>query len=131
VAVGLVALTGVAAGGRAADREDRFRIGIENASARVGEKAIIVATITTQAGFKITDSYRHRILHLVASEGIELPGKVVRGSVQDGRVVFFVGVTPKKAGTHTVTGLFRFSVHNGQQVDITSAPFEATVTATE
>jgi hypothetical protein len=134
VALGLVALaglTGPAAWGLAADREDRFLIGIENASVKVGEKATIVATITTQAGFKITESYRHRILQLAGSDGIELGGKVVRGSVRDGHVVFLVGVTPRKAGTHTVTGWFRFSVHNGQRIDITSAPFEATVTATE
>jgi len=30
-----------------------------------------------------------------------------------------------------VVGVFRFSVNNGQQLDIKAAPFEATVTATE
>jgi len=30
-----------------------------------------------------------------------------------------------------VIGIFRFSVNNGQQLDIRAAPFEATVTATE
>jgi hypothetical protein len=123
-------LTG-AVGGAAPDRDDRFLVRIDNVSAKVGEKAIVVATITTRGPFKITESYRHRIIRLAASEGLELGGQLVRGSVQDGRVVFLVGVTPKKAGTHTVTGLFRFSVHNGQRVDITSAPFEGTVTATE
>jgi hypothetical protein len=129
VALGLAALAAGPSG--AADRNAPFVISIEDASVKVGEPAVIVATIATRGGFTITESYRHRILQLSASEGVELPGKVVRGSVRDGRVVFSVGVTARKAGAHSVVGLFRFSFHNGRQVDITSAPFEATVTATE
>lgn len=134
IALGLVALTGVAMIANlsvAADPENPFVISIENASAKVGDKAVIVAKITTREGFKITESYRHRIRKLSAPDGIELESDIVRGSLQDGTVVFAVGVTPKKAGTYTVTGFFRFSFHDGQQLDIKSAPFEATVSGTE
>src|SRR2546430_5075822 len=57
--------------------------------------------------------------------------EVVAGSVQNGSIVFTVRATPKSAGTHTVHGVFRFSYHNGGELDIRAAPFEATVTATE
>jgi hypothetical protein len=115
---------------RAAERDEPFVIRIENAEGKVDEKAIIVATITTREGFRITESYRHRIVELAASEGVEIPADVVPGSVRDGRVGFLVPVTPRRPGTHSVTGLFRFSYHDGRQLEITSAPFEATVTAT-
>jgi hypothetical protein len=134
VALGLAALIGlalIADASVAADPERPHIITIENAAARVGEKVVIVAKITAREGFKITESYRHRIRNLSASEGLALEGEVVRGLMRDGSVVFLVGVMPKKAGTHTVTGWFRFSFHDGQQIDITSAPFEATVAATE
>jgi hypothetical protein len=55
----------------------------------------------------------------------------VRGSLKDGVVVFRVEVTPKTPGPHLVTGVFRFSITNGERLDIKAAPFEATVTATD
>ena len=127
LAVAVVALTGVVC----ADAQSSFVISVQNASARVGEKAVIVATISMGDGFRLTDSYRHRIIKLAASDGVEFEGETVRGSVQDGSIVFTVGVTPKSAGTHTVHGVFRFSYHNDGELDIRAAPFEATVTATE
>jgi hypothetical protein len=114
-----------------ADAGSSFVISVQNASARVGEKAVIVATISMGEGFTITDSYRHRIIKLSASNGVELEREVVSGSVQNGTIVFTVRATPKSAGTHTVHGVFRFSYHNGGELDIRAAPFEATVTATE
>jgi len=82
-------------------------------------------------GLEITNSYRHRITGLSQSEGVELEREVVRGVIEDGSIVFTVGVTAKQAGIHTVRGLIRFSYHNGHELDIRSARFEATVTATE
>ena len=114
-----------------ADAGSSFVISVQNASARVGEKAVIVATISMGEGFTITDSYRHRIIKLSASNGVELEREVVAGSVQNGSIVFTVRATPKSDGTHTVHGVFRFSYHNGGELDIRAAPFEATVTATE
>jgi hypothetical protein len=51
--------------------------------------------------------------------------------VTEGTVVFRVDVVAKTAGPHLVTGVFRFSVTNGERLDIKAAPFEATVTATD
>jgi hypothetical protein len=133
--VTLVALTAVVCSGLpsvAADSKSPVVISIENASARVGEKAVIVAKISMSEGFRITDSYRHRLINLSAADGgVELERTVVPGSVQDGSIVFTVRATPKSAGTHAVHGVFRFSYHSGGELDIRAAPCEATVTATE
>ncbi len=134
LAAGLIALTGiafVATSSVAADAEYPVAISIQNASAKVGEKAVIIAKITIGDGFKVTDSYGHRLSGLSVPDGAELERRVVRGSVQDGSIVFAVVVTPKRAGTHSVSGLFRFSYHNGQELDIRAGRFEATVTGTE
>ena len=45
--------------------------------------------------------------------------------------VVFGAWEPKTIGAHMVVGVFRFSINNGQQLDIKAAPFEATVTVTE
>lgn len=116
----------------AADADSAFAVSIDNPTVKLGEKAVIVATISARDGFRITESYRHRIVDLSATDdGVEVGRRVVRGSVTDGRVIFRVDVVPKTAGAHMVVGVFRFSIHNGQQLDIKAAPFEATVTATE
>jgi hypothetical protein len=134
--VGAVLVVGVGAmvpaPGGAADADDGFVITVDSPSVRLGEHAVIVATIAARDGFKITSSYRHRIRKLTAlDDGVRLERKIVDGAVQDGKVVFLVDVVPTSLGAHSVVGFFRFSVHNGQQLDIKSAPFEATVTATE
>lgn len=109
-----------------------FAVRIDSPTVKVGDKAIIIATISPLDGFRIAESYRHRIVQLSATDsGVEIGRKVVRGSVSGGTVVFRVDVVPKTPGPHLVTGVFRFSVTNGERLDIKAAPFEATVTATE
>ena len=109
-----------------------FATTIENPTVKIGERAVIVATIAARQGYRITESYRHRIVNLSAPDAsVEIGRKVVPGSVQGSRVVFRVEVVPKTAGAHMVIGVYRFSVNNGRQLDIRAAPFEATVTATE
>jgi hypothetical protein len=113
-----------------ADADGGVVVSIDHPTVKVGERAVIVATLSAREGFRITESYRHRIVNLAATDdGVEVERKVVRGSVTDGRVVFRVDVVPKTAGDHLVVGVLRFSVISGQQLDIKAAPFEATVTA--
>lgn len=128
----LVTAAAVAAAGTATPADRPFVFTIDNPTLKLGSRGVIVATIAARDGFRITDSYRHRIQSLAAmDDGVELARKVVRGSVEDGRLVFRVEVLPKRAGAHHVIGVFRFSVNNGQQLDIKAAPFEATVTVIE
>jgi len=134
VATSIVCLIAVAAiaPGWAADDDHAFAVRIDSPTVKLGEKAVIVATISPRGGFRITESYRHRVVNLSAIDaGVDIGRKVVRGSVTDGSVIFRVEVVPKTAGAHIVVGVFRFSVNNGQQLDIKAAPFEATVIATE
>jgi hypothetical protein len=134
LALAIVALTGVLASAKlyaVEDSKSSVVITIQDAVARVGEKAAIVARITVGDGLEITDSYRHRIMKLSAPDGVELERTVVRGAIEDGSLVFTVGVIPRRPGIHTVRGLFRFSYHYGSELDIRAARFEGTVTATE
>jgi len=129
-----VAVAGATAGPatRADYAGDAFAVSIDSPTVKLGARAVIVATISPRDGFRITESYRHRIVNLSATDdGVEIGGKVVRGSVTEGTVVFRVDVVAKTAGPHLVIGVFRFSVTNGERLDIKAAPFEATVTATD
>jgi len=128
----LIAVALPCAPGGAADGDAAFAVSIESPTVKVGQTAVIVATISARNGYRITESYRHRIVNLSATDdGVEVTRKVVRGAVKDGRVVFRVEVRPKTAGTHAIVGVLRFSINNGEQLDIKAAPFEATVMGTE
>ena len=109
-----------------------FAVSVDSPTVKLGARALIVATISPAEGYRITDAYRHRIINLSATDdGVEIERKVVRGSMKDGAVVFRVEVLPKTVGPHLVVGVFRFSITNGERLDIKAAPFEATVTATD
>ena len=109
-----------------------FAVKVDSPTVKLGAPALIVATISPAEGYRITEAYRHRIVNLAATDGaVDIGRKVVRGAVKDGAVVFRVEVVPKTAGPHLVVGVFRFSITNGERLDIKAAPFEATVTATD
>jgi hypothetical protein len=115
-----------------ADSVQTFAVSIDSPTVKLGSRAVIVATISAREGYRITESYRHRIVDLAATDdGVDVGRKVVRGAVTDGNVVFRVEVVPKTVGAHLVIGVFRFSINNGERLDIRAAPFEATVTATD
>jgi len=122
--------------GLAADAEDIATVSVEDVSAKVGEKAIIVAKIIPREGYKIADAYRNRLTTLsAADDGVEFQDKVVRGSMLDGNLVFKIRVTPKALGTHAINGVLRIGFVSGfdadYHLDIKSVPLIATVTGTE
>ncbi len=117
----------------AADTQEAVDITISDASAKVGEQAYIVAKIVPHAGFEIASNFRNRVGQLSANDNtVEFAGKFVRGTVEDGALVFKVPVTPKKAGANAINGVMRFgfvSESDGQRrLDIKVMPLIATVT---
>jgi hypothetical protein len=121
---------------RAAETRDAVTISVEDISAKLGEKATIVARITPRAGFRIADAYRNRITTLsAADDGVEIDGKVVRGAMQDGSLVFKIRVTATKPGPHVINGVIRFgfvsTLASDSQLDIKWEPLVATVTGTQ
>jgi len=113
----------------AAETEDAVSVRIEDASARVGEQAIVVATITPRQGYRIADNYRNRVIKLSAADaGVEFDHKAV-----DGSLVFKIHVTPTKPGAHPINGVLRFGFVNhldgDYHLDIKWLPLMATVTA--
>jgi hypothetical protein len=131
----LAALAGLALSGGAtvsAEKDEAYAVRVENASGKVGERAVVMATVTTKDGYDFAQSYRNRIIELSALDGaVEFERRVVRGAFRDGRMVFKVGVTPKMTGTHPINGVFRIGFHNGEQLNMISVPLIATVTGTE
>jgi hypothetical protein len=133
-ALALGALVGFASGGPAlADARVPYTLEIENATAKVGEPAVVRAIVIPPEGVKLTSVYRHRIIDLTALDdhGVKFDDEVVIGKVEDGRLVFEVGVTPTEPGPHPINGVMRVSFINGSTSESKSIPLIATVTGTE
>ena len=100
IALALMASVGLAASGEVpvalADERVPYTIDVESASAKVGEPTAVIATITPPEGYRITRSYRNRVIELSSyDDGVEFEDEVVLGSIRDGgSVVFDMGVTP-------------------------------------
>jgi hypothetical protein len=121
---------------RAAETEEAVDIKIQDAAAKVGEPAYVLARIVPHAGFEIASNYRNRLGQLSANENaVEFKSPVVGGTVEGGALVFKVAVIPKRTGPNAINGVFRFafvSEADGQRrLDIKSAPLIATVTGTQ
>ncbi|MGH6895702.1 MAG: hypothetical protein ACREJ5_04040 [Geminicoccaceae bacterium] len=133
-AAGLAALLGIAASGPTmADSRVPFTLEVENATAKVGQPTAVRATITPPEGIRLTSVYRHRLIDLSVFEdhGVEFEDEVVIGAVEDGKLVFEVGVTPTEPGEHPINGLMRVSFINGNKSESKSIPLIAKVTGTE
>lgn len=129
------ALAGLMLGGAAlADERVPFTMDVTDATAKVGEKAAVKATVTPPEGYRLTKAYRHRVIDISAldDEGVEFEDKVVVGSVDDdGSVVFDIGVTPTEPGAHPINGVIRVGFINDSKSESKSVPLMATVTGTE
>ena len=116
----------------AADKDNAYTVSVEDAAAKVGEPTAVMVKVTTVEGFKFSKSYRNRIIELSALEdAVSFDKRVVRGSLENGSLLFKVGVTPVKAGSHPINGVFRIGFHNGEQLSMVSVPLTATVTGEE
>lgn len=136
IALGLAALIGVAlaAGpGLAAETGHPFNLTVENASAKVGEPTVVLATITVHDGYKVLTAYRNRIIELSSMDDtVTFAQPVVAGTAEgETGIVFSVGVTPTAPGEHPINGVFRVGYHDGHASKMVSVPLKATVTGTE
>ena len=136
VTLAAVGFAPLGAAGLAAEAQDAVSVHVEDVSAKVGETATIVATITPRAGYKIADNYRNRVVKLSADDdGVEFDNKVVGGAMQDGSLVFKIHVSPKRPGAHPINGVLRFGLVNhldgDYHLDIKWLPLMATVTGAE
>lgn len=133
VGVGLAVLaSALAQASLAAEGDHPLDLRVQSATAKVGVPTEVVATITVHDGYQAMSSYRNRIIELSSfDEGVDFEEPVVAGSLENGTLVFNVGVTPTKPGEHPINGVFRVGYHNGEQAKMVSIPLMATVTGTE
>ena len=72
------------------------------------------ATLRIRDGYRILQTYNNRIMELSSlDDGVAFDSPVVRAAVEDGALVFAVGLRPTKPGKHPINGIFRVGYMHG------------------
>jgi len=115
-----------------ADESPAYAVEIRDVSAKVGEHAVIRATLRARDGYRVLASYNNRVIKLSAYDGVLFERDMVPAELQDGALIFTVGLRATKPGKHPINGLFRVGYIQGtDQMAMVSVPLIANVTGTE
>jgi hypothetical protein len=135
VAAALTA-TGVAlaAGGAGtAEESAAYAIEVNDVTAKVGDHAVMHATLRVRDGYRILQSYKNRVIKLSAEDdGVTFDQETVPAAIEEGALLFAVGLRVTKPGKHPVNGLFRVGyLHGTDEIAMVSLRLIASVTGTE
>jgi hypothetical protein len=132
----VLSLLPAGSGALAVEAQDALVVSVQDASAKVGEKATVVARVTPREGYKIAENYRNRISSFSAEDqGVDFAKTVVQGQIENDSLLFKIPVTPRTPGVHVINAVLRLgfvnSIDGDYHLDIKSVPVVATVTGTE
>jgi hypothetical protein len=132
---GLMAIGLAFATGRAGTAEEpaAYAIEVSDVAAKVGEHAVMHATLRVRDGYRILQSYKNRVIKLSAQDdGVAFDQEVVTATIEEGALAFAVGLRVTKPGKHPINGLFRVGyIHGTDEIAMASLRLIANVTGTE
>jgi len=116
-----------------ADESPAYAVEVSDLSAKVGEPAVLHATLRVRDGYRVLKGYNNRVIELSSfDDGVEFDRRVVRGTVQQGTLDFAIGVRATKPGRHPINGYFRVGyIHDPDELAMVSLPLIANVNGTE
>jgi hypothetical protein len=133
----LVALA-ASAGVKAAAEEpsafpSAYDVQVSNVSAKVGEHAVMRATLRIRDGYRILKHYNNRVIELSSfDDGVAFERSMVPATLKEDTLVFEVPLHATKAGKHPINGVFRVGFIQGtDDMYMVSLHLIANVTGTE
>jgi hypothetical protein len=119
--------------GAAAEESPAYVVEVGDVTAAVGTHEVIRATLRLRDGYRILQAYNNRVIALSSlDDAVTFDSPVVRGTVEDGALVFAVGVRPTKPGRHPINGIFRVGyIHGDGEMSMVSLKLISSVTGTE
>jgi hypothetical protein len=110
-----------------------YEIEVGDVTVKVGEHALMHATLRIRGGYRILHSYNNRVIKLSSEDdGVAFDQEMVRATVEDGALLFTVGLRATKPGKHPINGLFRVGyIHGTDEMAMVSLRLIASVTGTE
>jgi hypothetical protein len=117
----------------AADEPDAYAVEVGDLTAKVGQPAVMLATLRIRDGYRILRAYNNRVIELSAfDDGVAFDRRMVPATLQDGVLVFPIGLHATKPGTHKINGVFRVGyMHGTDELAMVSLRLIANVTGTE
>jgi hypothetical protein len=134
VLTGLIAIGLACTAQRAGIAEEpaAYAIEITDLTAKVGEHAVMHATLKIRDGYRILHSYRNRVMKLSAEdEGVAFDQETVPATVDEDSLRFDVGLRVTKPGKHPINGIFRVGYLYTDEIAMVSLRLIANVTGTE
>ena len=133
VAAILMALVASAVGRAGAEESPAYIVEVSDVTAKVGDHAVLLATLRARDGYRVLEPYNNRVIALSSfDDGVDFELKVVPGEVKEGALVFAVGLRATKPGKHPINGLFRVGyTHGTDDLSMVSLPLIANVIGTE
>jgi hypothetical protein len=125
---------GASAGGWAvAEEPSAYIVEVGDVTARVGEPAIMRATLKARDGYRILKHYNNRVIELSSfDDGVAFERKMVPATLDEETLVFEVPLHATKAGKHPINGIIRVGyIHGTDEMAMVSLQLIANVTGTE
>jgi hypothetical protein len=111
-----------------------YDIQMSDVTAKVGEPAVLHATLKARDGYRTLKHYNNRVIQLSSlDDGVAFESKMVEPTtVEDGLYVFEVPLHATKAGKHPINGVFRIGyIHGTDDISMVNIRLIANVTGTE
>lgn len=116
-----------------AEESAAYTVEVGDVTASVGGHEVMRATLRVRDGHRILPAYNNRVVALSSlGDAVVFDSEVVRGTVEDGALVFLVGVRPTTPGRHPINGIFRVGYITGDtEMSMVSLKLIANVTGIE
>lgn len=116
-----------------ADESPAYVVEVTDVSAKVGEPAVLHATLHVRDGYRVLQGYNNRVMELSSNDdGVAFEQRVVRGTAQEDGLDFAIGVRATKPGKHPINGYFRVGyIHGSDELAMVSLRLIANVNGTE
>lgn len=128
--VGLAASAGVKA---AAEEPSGYDVQVSDVTAKVGDPAVMHATLKVRDGYRILKHYNNRVIELSSfDDGVAFERRMVPATLDEDTLVFEVPLRATKPGKHPINGVFRVGyIHGTDDLYMVSMRLIANVTGTE
>nr|WP_294523931.1 hypothetical protein [uncultured Rhodopila sp.] len=134
LALAATGLTALAVGqASAAEESAAYVVDVSDVAVKVGEPAVMLATVRARDGYRILTAYNNRVIRLSSyDDGVVFENDMVPAKVEDRALIFPVALRAVKPGTHPINGLLRVGyIHGSDEMAMVSMRLIANVTATE
>jgi hypothetical protein len=134
LAVTALLLTWMAAlsGSEAAADDPPYVVEVADITAKVGEPAVLHATLRPRDGYRVLKTYNNRVMELSSfDEGVAFDRRVVPATIKDEQLDFAIGLRATKPGRHPINGYFRVGYIAADEFAMVSLRLIAAVNASE